>query len=70
MCTLMDGNAPPTITLATPNTNDIIPMIEDLSGGSIAILYADGGGVLLKHSRSAHSTSRHALEELALGNVR
>ena len=44
VCSLMDGNAPPTITLATANTNDLIPMIESLSGGSMAVLYADGGG--------------------------
>lgn len=43
-CTATDGTAPPTITLATVSTNDLIPMINDLSGGSISVIYANSGG--------------------------
>ena len=43
-CTAMDGTAPPTITLASVVTNDLIPMVDDLSGGSMAVLYANSGG--------------------------
>ena len=43
-CTAMDGTAPPTITLASVVTNDLIPMVDDLSGGSMAVLYTNSGG--------------------------
>lgn len=43
-CTAMDGTNPPSITLATPNADDIVPMILSMSGGSMAVVYADSGG--------------------------
>jgi hypothetical protein len=42
-CTSMDGTAAPSITSGT-TTNDQIPMINDLSGGSISVVYANAGG--------------------------
>lgn len=43
-CSAMDGKNPPSITLATPNTHDLIPIVLSMSGGSMAVLYADSGG--------------------------
>ena len=47
VCTAMDGTAPPTITLATPNGDSLFPEIlrlNDVTGGEdMAVVYSDAG---------------------------
>jgi len=43
VCTAMDGTAPPTITVAPLTANDIFPQMLRMSGGSMAVVFANAG---------------------------